>query len=365
MIIAAISIAETKSAIALLAERVQSWMPNATSGAEKGKGAIADQSIQPQSPPTNNPAARSNARNEGYFPQDVVKQEPLKEDATRLAAMPKTQDKGTPALPAAQPTEVRPDKAASLNRGDVFIDNDCRECPKTAPEMVVIEAGKFKMGDDYNLPIRDVEVRKFAIGKYEVTFNEFDACFNAGGCRYKPNDENWGREKQPVINVNFEDAKDYAQWLSKTTGRTYRLPSEAEWEYAARSGSKTRFWNGVELPEQFANCYNCGNKEDGEKPIKVGTLGKPNNFGLHDMHGNVAEWVEDCYNRTYDRAPTNGSAWKSGDCNWRGVRGGSYYNWQKDIKSAARSWEQPLKRDKRIGFRVAREISEIGASASR
>ena len=170
----------------------------------------------------------------------------------------------------------------------------------------------------------------FAVGKYEVTFEEWDACVSAGGCGgYRPDDEGWGRGRRPVINVSWEDAQRFVEWLREETGEPYRLLSEAEWEYVARAGTSTPFHTGGTISTSQANYdgnYTYGNGREGEyreRTVPVGSFGA-NAFGLHDVHGNVWEWVEDCWNDSYRGAPSDGSAWERGDCSSRVYRGGSW-----------------------------------------
>ena len=196
------------------------------------------------------------------------------------------------------------------------------------PEMVVIPGASFQMGcvsgldcDDDEKPVHEVTVASFELSKYEVTFEEYD-CFIAATGRISPKDQGWGRGRRPVINVSWEDAIAYTEWLSAQTGERYRLPSEAEWEYAARAGSTTKYSWGNEIGHNRANCNACGSQWDNEKTAPVGSFG-PNAFGLHDMHGNLWEWVQDCWNDSYQGAPADGSAWTSGACAIRVLRGGS------------------------------------------
>ena len=236
---------------------------------------------------------------------------------------------------------------------------DCPDCPA----MVVAPAGTYTMGDDFNVPKHSVNVPAFAIGQFEVTFDEFDACVRAQGCRHNPSDKGWGRGRQPVIDVSYEDAKEYADWLSALTSLSYRLPSEAEWEYAARAGSDKRFHTGVDFPSKAGNCSNCGSQWDGKQPAPVGSF-KPNAFGLYDAHGNVWELTADCYNSSYDKAPADGSAWTGGDCAYRMRRGGSWYDYQTYSRSAYRYYLGTGERDNRTGFRVVRELPKQGLSTA-
>ena len=153
--------------------------------------------------------------------------------------------------------------------------------------------------------------RPFAVGKFEVTFAEWDACLSGGGCSHRPGDAGWGRGKRPVINVSWNDAKAYVAWLSRQTGRAYRLLSEAEWEYAARAGTTTPFSTGRTITSDQANFNSNRIGQYRQQTVPVG-LFSANGFGLHDMHGNVAEWVEDCWHENYVGAPVDGSARTSG-----------------------------------------------------
>lgn len=248
---------------------------------------------------------------------------------------------------------------------------DCSTCP----EMVVIPAGEFLMGtlregDDWRMaevPQHKVKIDyRYAVSRYEVTFAQWDACVKAKGCSgYSPSDEGWGRGKRPVMNVSYKDAKNYVGWLTTVTGKNYRLLSEAEWEYAARAGTTTRFHTGDCLNSSQEHVSSYGRvkdercrREDGnisEQTSEVGRY-KPNAFGLHDMHGNVAEWVADCFHGNYDGAPTDGSVWRTG-CNRNEpsqvVRGGSVAVSDSRSRSASRGYLGSEKRGNAVGFRVA------------
>ncbi len=261
---------------------------------------------------------------------------------------------------ASSTTAVPDSTAVSLTPGTRF--RDCAACP----EMVVVPSGSFNMGSNVSyltghLPVHRVTIqRDFAVGIHEVTFAEWDACVEAGGCQYRPDDAGWGRGRRPVVHIDWFDAKDYLHWLSVVTGKEYRLLSEAEWEYAARAGSKEQYSWGNAIGRNRANCSGCGSQWDGATTAPVGSF-EPNAFGLHDMHGNAFEWVEDCAFETYNGAPSDGSAWLSPnekDCWQRIARGGSYFN---DPISVTASYRYPSYtgehlRDKATGFRVAREL---------
>lgn len=245
--------------------------------------------------------------------------------------------------------------AADYKPGDVF--RDCDTCP----EMVVVPAGAFVMGlgDRYKqeLPAHRVKIpRPFAIGRYEVTFDEWQACVDVGVCKHEPDDHKWGRGRRPVINLTFKQMKGYVAWLSARTGETYRLPSDAEWEYAARGGTVTEFWWGDEVGENRANCRDCGAEWSGLGSAPVGSFG-PNPYGLFDTSGNVWEWVEDCWNPNHENAPGDGSARTDGDCGKRVIRGGgAWYYVKKNIRSAWRFKNDARVKSYWLGFRVVREL---------
>lgn len=230
------------------------------------------------------------------------------------------------------------------------------------PEMVVMPAGSFQMGCvsgrgcEYNeLPVHSVRIESFELSKYEVTFEEYDAFTDATG-RERADDEGWGRVRRPVINVSWHDAVAYTQWLSEQTGETYRLPSEAEWEYAARAGSTTKYSWGNDIGHNRANCYGCGSRwDDDNQTAPVGSF-SANRWGLYDMHGNVSEWVQDCWNWNYRGAPYDESAWESGDRSVRVFRGGSWHDLPVGLRSADRERTRPVVQGYGLGFRVARSF---------
>ncbi len=245
-----------------------------------------------------------------------------------------------------------------------------QECDK-CPEMIVVPAGSFTMGSPdgeqghgaSESPQHKVTIAKpFAVGRFAVTFDEWDACVAEGGCNgYPPGDQGWGRGRRPVINVSWDDTKAYVSWLSRKTGKTYRLLSEAEREYVTRAGTTTPFWWGNSISTSQAN-YN-GNLtyaggatgENQQKTVLVSTFA-PSPWGLYQVHGNVWDWVEDCEDSNYLGAPPDGAAWLSGDCSRHVVRGGSWHSSPQLLRSADRSSLPTELRSSGVGFRVARTL---------
>ena len=261
---------------------------------------------------------------------------------------------------------------------------DCEVCP----QMVVVPAGSFMMGSPESETAAHADEKPqhrvsigyaFAVGVYEVTFDEWDECVRGGGCdEYEPDGEGWGGGTFPMVNVSWEDAWRYADWLSSRTGEEYRLLSEAEWEYAARAGTGTPYSvtgrpgrygapralcehaHLSEATAAYAGCRDLPNRPAANRPAAVGSY-RPNGFGLYDMVGNVWEWVDDCYHGSYSGAPTDGSAWggrarDAGDCTFRVLRGGSWRNFPVTFRSALRFRRGgPDRFD--AGFRVARTVN--------
>jgi formylglycine-generating enzyme required for sulfatase activity len=263
-----------------------------------------------------------------------------------------------------RPYVLSPDAERALKPGQAF-----RECAKDCPEMVVIPAGEFVMGSppaerdrfsDEGPQHRVTIARQFAVSKYDVTFVDWDACVSVGGCPREgtAGDVDWGRGTRPVIYVSWHDAKQYVAWLSRMTGKPYRLLSDAEFEYAARAGTQTAYPWGDDIGKNNANCAACGSRWSGPaaenwQTAPVGSF-PANRFGLHDMVGNVSKWVEDCYHPKYDGAPTDGSVWTGGDCSARVVRGGGWGGGPQQLRSAFRDRQSSFIRDYMQGFRVGR-----------
>jgi formylglycine-generating enzyme required for sulfatase activity len=312
----------------------------------------------------------------------------------------------SPKVPQASPAAVRltsdrlaisstplsPERERALQTKDSF--TECNDCP----ELLVVPAGSFMMGSpnseafvfmvgapsrgqgqdsDESLQHKVTIAKPFAVGRFAVTFDEWDACVADGGCGgYKPWDQGWGRGQRPVINVSWNDIQSYLTWLSRKTGKPYRLLSEAEFEYVARAGSKMAYPWGAEIGKGNANCDGCGSQWGDNQTSPVGPF-IANAFGLYDMAENpcgrdssirrapcnVWEWVEDCDHGNhnghgdYNGAPTDGSAWTSLGCRGRVVRGGVWYYYPQFLRSSYRSTFTTDYRNYFLGFRVGRALT--------
>ncbi|AUB80399.1 formylglycine-generating enzyme family protein [Candidatus Thiodictyon syntrophicum] len=230
--------------------------------------------------------------------------------------------------------------------------------PTPTPTMVPIPAGRFSMGcqegeqgcEANEKPAHWVQVAAFELGKYEVTFDEWDACAADGGCTQKPGDEGWGRGRRPVINVSWDDAQHYVTWLSRKTAKPYRLPSEAEWKYAARAGTQTPWSFGDD--EKATGDYAWFGGNAGDKTHPVGEK-RANPWGLYDMHGNVYEWVQDNLHKDYQGAPMDGRPWVDTTGVRRVLRGGCWAGEALLLRSAYRNRHDPGRRSRYFGFRLA------------
>ena len=264
-----------------------------------------------------------------------------------------------------------PQDAFSQTRevGEVF--RDCPHCP----EMVVVPSGSFMVGSDDEGPGHRVTIGSpFAVGVHEVTRGEFGRFVSAPGrsmgnfcwtwlsAREFSGVWSWRHpgfpqtDSHPVVCVNWEDARAYVQWLSRETGESYRLLSESEWEYVARAGTVTRYWWGDDIGRNRANCDGCGSRRDDDRTTPVGSFAA-NRFGLFDVHGNVWEWVQDCWNDSYAGAPGDERAWERGKCSRRVLRGGSWFDPPWYLRSAYRLRVDPGVRYGSAGFRVARTLT--------
>jgi len=225
------------------------------------------------------------------------------------------------------------------------------------PNMIEIPEGQFQMGNSERAkesPVRRVSVNKFKLAETEVTWEQYQACVDTGPCPEK-SDEDWGRGKRPAIYISWETAQTYIKWLNKVTGGNYRLPTESEWEYAARASSEQNFYWGNEVGENKANCSGCGSQWDGIQTAPVKSF-EPNSFGIFDMHGNVWEWVEDCFHRSYESAPLTSEAWLGDNCKSRMLRGGSWNNGWDRMSSSSRHSNSVRMSTYNTGFRLAQDI---------
>ncbi|MEY3219124.1 MAG: hypothetical protein RIT27_481 [Pseudomonadota bacterium] len=225
-----------------------------------------------------------------------------------------------------------------------------------SPEMVQLPAGSFLMGAlstqafGDERPQFEANLDGFSISKYEITIEEYRAFANATGRKIPEGNE---QGNHPVVNVSWEDANAYANWLSKESGAQYRLPSEREWEYAARAGTSTTYYWGDDLGTNHANCNGCGSQWDGQQVAPVGSFAA-NAFALHDMIGNVLEWTRTCYRPSYEGAPSSGQDWEGGNCAQRMVRGSAFNTYPKETRVTKRKSLSPKSYSNNLGFRVTR-----------
>lgn len=270
-------------------------------------------------------------------------------------AAPAPAPKPEPAV--ARPAPPPPPTATAVVAHRTGGASDCDNCP----EMVVLQPGSFSMGDDRGdrseKPAHRVTIRKpFAIGKYEVTLAQWNACVAAGACRAMADTSTAGlSDMSPARDLSWNDAQRYVRWLSKLTGQRYRLPTEAEWEYAARAGTTSRYWWGQKMESGKANCKDCGGEWNNDVPAKVDAF-PANPFGIYGMNGGVWEWVEDCWHKSYHGAPSDGSAWTSPNCRENVIRGGSWRNDSTYAHSASRFRYDTGVRYILNGFRVAKSL---------
>jgi formylglycine-generating enzyme required for sulfatase activity len=220
--------------------------------------------------------------------------------------------------------------------------------------MVSIPGGTFAMGSDNDLsekPIHRVSIKPFAISKFPVTVREWNACVAAKGCTYAAT----GEDDAPVTNLSWADTQQYVEWLSRVLQKPFRLPSEAEWEYAARGSTGTKFWWGDQFQAGMANCKGCNEPYDAKQPLKVGSF-KQNPFGLYDMGGGVNQWVTDCWHKSYQGSPSDGSPWVDNECLSHVIRSGSWKNDPSYVRPSSRDHYDTAVRYPTHGFRVAHSL---------
>jgi formylglycine-generating enzyme required for sulfatase activity/class 3 adenylate cyclase len=297
------------------------------------KGKVADKASAPISP-------SAELQNSTALPAPAVKQAapqtpppvtPAPQPQPSLAAKPLPQST-SPAAPVTPPTT----QLASIRE----------------PEMSPLRGGSFAMGSNDDIsekPVHQVTIKPFAISTFPISVREWNECAAAKACGFVAT----GKDDAPITNVSWSDAKQYVAWLADATRKAYRLPSEAEWEYAARGGTQTKYWWGDQFQSGMANCKNCSDIVAAEQPVKVGSF-KPNPFGLYDMGGGVDQWVEDCWHKNYQGAPADGSPWVGGDCASHVIRSGSWKNDARYVRPSNRDSYDTNVRYPTHGFRVAR-----------
>ncbi|MCU0833276.1 MAG: SUMF1/EgtB/PvdO family nonheme iron enzyme [Chromatiaceae bacterium] len=278
-----------------------------------------------------------------------------------------------PARPATEPPPAAPEPKAAIQESEPGTADELPDIPPTVlrsvrdrlsdgspgPLMVALSSGRFTMGkvralpSDDEGPSRQVEVASFLIGATEITFEDYDRFVRATGGRF-PSDFGWGRGRQPVVDLSWIEARAYADWLTRQTGQRYRLPSEAEWEYAAGAGLRSPFWWGFQAEQGRAVCFDCGTLWDNRATAPVGTF-EPNPLGLYDTAGNAMEWVDDCYHPTYTGAPADARPWVEAGCQYRIARGGAFNKPANSMRSTARQRMDPSTRHNFLGFRLARD----------
>jgi formylglycine-generating enzyme required for sulfatase activity/class 3 adenylate cyclase len=269
--------------------------------------------------------------------------------ASAPAAPPQeTGNASTRSAPAPAAKQVRPEPAPAVTPAPP--PPPAPPKPVIEPVMVPLPGGTFAMGSNDDIsekPIHQVTIKPFAISKYPVSVREWNACAAANACPFLVT----GRDDIPVTDVSWTDAKQFVAWLAKETQKAFRLPSEAEWEYAARGGTQTKYWWGDQLQPGMANCKNCTDAVT-EQPPKPGSL-KPNPFGLYDMGGGVNQWTEDCWHKNYQGAPQNGAPWVENDCVSHVIRSGSWKNDARYVRPASRDGYDTNVRYPTHGFRIA------------
>ena len=314
--------------------------------AEEPSPVVGESASEPErrSEPVAASASRSTTNTEGVPDAATASTE------QRLALAPKT----TEEPPASAVDAPRPLPITETVFRDVLGDGSA------GPVMVRIPQGTFAMGSPSVSVIAEerpehlVKIQSFAMSQYEVTLAEYGK-FARAARRKLPHDLNLSDENHPIVLVSWDDVQAYVKWLSQQTGARYRLPSEAEWEYAAAAGTDAPYWWGFDVGKNNAHCFGCETGLDPRTPTTVGRF-EPNAFGLHDMLGNVMEWVYDCYHVNYLGAPDDGSVWEGGDCNYRVVRGGAYNSPPPSIRVMKRDKRVATERYDTVGIRLARDL---------
>src|SRR6478752_7066291 len=280
--------------------------------------------------------------------RQIANQAPTLAGSSQTPGAPGEAAKNPQPVPPAQVPLERPKESSSPTPAIAPIE------AQLMPEMVSIPGGTFAMGsedDPSEKPIHRVTMKSFAISKFPITVREWNACVAAKGCGYAPT----GKDDAPVTNLSWTDTQQFVEWLSKVTQKPFRLPTEAEWEYAARGGTRSKFWWGDQPQAAMANCKGCNEPYDASQPLKVGSF-KPNPFGLYDMGGNIHQWVADCWHKNYQGAPSDGSAWVDNDCLSHVMRSGSWKNDPSYVRPSSRDQYDTGVRYPTHGLRVAHSL---------
>jgi len=306
-------------------------------------GKVGDQASTSVSPPAEQPRAPT-------LPAPAVKQTAPQPPPAPAQAPAQQQAAPQPQPPpAAKQGEPLPQSASPV--APATSPKTPPASPVREPEMSALRGGQFAMGGNEEIsekPVHQVTIKPFAIGKFPVSVREWNECAAAKACGFTAS----GKDEAPITNVSWSDARQYVAWLAEATRKPYRLPTEAEWEYAARGGTQTRYWWGDQFQPGMANCKNCTDIAATEQPTKVGSS-KPNPFGLYDMGGGVDQWVEDCWHKNYQGAPADGSAWVESECASHVIRSGSWKNDARYARPSNRDSYDTNVRYPTHGFRVA------------
>ena len=271
---------------------------------------------------------------------------------------PPPKAKATPVKPAPAPPTTAPTTAPAAASAVAKAGAEIRDCP-ACPVLVAIPAGSFTMGnnssDPSEKPAHQVTIgAPVAIGKFEVTVQQWNACVDGRGCPQVAQPANTPANA-PMRDVSWDDAQQYVKWLGAASGKPYRLPTEAEWELAARGGTATRYWWGEQMTTGKANCKECGPPWTADRPASVGTF-SANPYGLHDTSGSVWEWVGDCWHNNFKDAPADGRSWDEPNCRVRVIRGGSWREGAAYMVASTRFRYDASVRQSQNGFRVARSL---------
>ncbi|MBN3817066.1 formylglycine-generating enzyme family protein, partial [Paraburkholderia sp. Se-20369] len=298
------------------------------------------------------PAASAPGRAASPAPASVPASAPPARAAAPAAPATKAPPAAATVAPAPPPAPAPAKSAATATANEI---HDCPACPVMLP----VNPGAFTMGSDTGdsseKPAHRVTLgHAFALAKYLVSVAQWNACRDAGACPRLPGDSNT-IPNAPARDLSWDDAQLYVKWLSKVSGKSYRLPTEAEWEFAARGGTSTRYWWGNEMRTGNANCKDCGQPWRADAPANVGSFAA-NPFGFYDMAGGVWEWVSDCWHNSYRNAPGDGRSWDEPNCQVRVIRGGSWRDGAGYMPASTRFKYDSSVRYSANGFRVARDM---------